>query len=71
MNESEHLWELCVESADPQANVAGLSNHELRLLMVHVQHIIKRGGSGGGVPSLVLGLCELEAAERFLKEVGR
>ena len=67
MNEGEHLWELCVEDRDPVRVIKGFNDHELRLLMNHVAHVIKRAGGDGGVPSLVQGLCEMDAAERFLQ----
>ena len=67
MNEGEYVWDQCVEAADPQGNVRELNDQELGKLKAHVSHIIKRNGAGG-VPSLVLGLVELEAAERFFKQ---
>jgi hypothetical protein len=68
MSESEHLYELVCDSRDPQSNVELLDDHNLRMLAAHVDHVISRNGGGGGVPSLVLGLCELEMAKRFSKQ---
>jgi hypothetical protein len=69
MNEGEHLWNLLCDAADPRANVAGLSKHELILLRNHIERLIKNnGGVETGVPGLCKGLVEMEAAARFLKD---
>jgi hypothetical protein len=69
MSESEHLYELVCDARDAQAHLKALNDHNLRLLAAHVDHVISRNGGGGGVPSLVLGLCELEMAKRFSKQL--
>ena len=68
MSESEHLYELVCDARDAQSSVELLDDHNLRLLAAHVDHVISRNGGGGGVPSLVLGLCEMEMARRFSKQ---
>lgn len=65
MNEAEHLYELITEASNVQVHVKGMTDHELRLLRNHVEHIIKRNGKSGGVPALIQGACVIEQANRF------
>jgi hypothetical protein len=65
MIDHDYLWEECVKAADPHANIRELDDPELRKLAAHASHLVKRNGNEGGVPSLIYGLCELEAASRF------
>jgi hypothetical protein len=65
MIEGVYLWEQVCESADPQDYVSKLNDQELGMLRAHVEHIAKRNGALSGVPALILGLVEMEAAGRF------
>lgn len=69
MNEGDHLYELVCDSNQPAAHIAQLNQQELVKLMNHVEHVIKRNGKEGGIPSVVIGLCTIEAAARYKKTI--
>lgn len=58
---STTFQEIC-DAAEPEAAVKELRPHELARLITWLA-----AGHGDGIPGLVLGLAQLEAAERFVK----
>lgn len=68
MNEGDHLYELACASSSPANQIAGLNQQELVKLMNHTEHLIKLNGKEGGVPTFIIGLCTIVAAERYRKQ---
>lgn len=67
MSEGDHLFELACEAGSPAECIGKFNQQELVKLMNHVDHLISRNGTSGGVPALISGLCIIEAAERYKK----
>ncbi|WP_193214948.1 hypothetical protein [Luteolibacter marinus] len=59
----EALFRTACDREKPAEFIGRLTHSELRALVVWL-----REGSGRGVRGFILGLAELEAAERFLKD---
>ena len=59
MKGAELYREACTEE-DPGGYVSALSDHRLACLMDHI------GNATSGIPALILGLCQEEAASRWL-----
>lgn len=54
------------ECGDPAAYVAAQTEHELRALCAHAEHLMRMNQTKGGWPAVVKWLCVLEAAKRYL-----
>lgn len=63
--EGAYIWEQVCACGDPRGYVRELNDQELCKLRNEVTHLMKRNNHSAGVPAVVLGLVELEAAERF------
>lgn len=68
MSEAQHLFMLATECSNPRANIGKLTDEELRSLAGHARWIQKQNDSAGGIPSMIEGLCDLEAARRFYQK---
>lgn len=64
MTEGTHLYELICAAGDLEGHARELTDYELKLLSNEARHLQKVSG-GAGIPALVLGVCEIVAADRF------
>lgn len=60
------MYELICAAGDLEGHARELTNYELKLLANQARHLQKVSG-GAGIPALVLGICELVAADRFFE----
>lgn len=67
MAADEYLYELATQCADVRGHVAGLRDDELRMLAARARVLQGMNGKPGGIPGLVEGVCDLEAAGRFYR----
>lgn len=65
MSEAQHLYMLATECSNPRANIAELKDGELRTLAGHARWIQTQNDAHGGIPGIIEGMCDLEAARRF------
>lgn len=65
MTEGDTLWDDACSVSDLRAHLKGLADHELRMLANHAAWLCGKQTKAGGVPVIVQGLCDLEAAHRF------
>jgi hypothetical protein len=71
MIDHDYLYEQVCEAGDPDKYVRDLTDHELKLLRGKALMVHERNACMGGIPALVLGLCELNAAQRFFERTNK
>lgn len=68
MIEGEREYDEAVTVPNLYAHVDLLTDQELRHLAAHASWLIKQNGKTGGIPQIVLGMCDLCAAKRFYQK---
>lgn len=68
MSEGEIEYDEAVTVSNLYAHVDLLTDQSLRHLHAHASWLLKQNGKPGGIPQIVLGVCDLSAAKRFLQK---